>query len=158
MDVVRRMQAGVVANDPMLNGMCEAVAWRMKADAAVVTLLLERDQVFIGRHGLRSSPGKMPRQHSDAMLGLRYFEELRMDENPVMARNPMVHGPHDAFRSVVTAPLFMDGVVIGALNVLTRTHRTAPHDEAALAILFQACRGIEAHLPFGVLIRIKAAS
>lgn len=150
------MQASVVAHDPVLNGMCESVVYRMKADAAVVTLLLETEQVFIGQYGLRSSPGRMPRQHSDAMLSMlsmRYFEELRMDENPDMAHNPMVHGPHDSFRSVVTAPVLLDGAVVGAINVLTRHHRTGPYDETALATLFQTRAAIAAHLAFGVLIR-----
>jgi len=155
MDVVRRMQAGVIADDPMLDGMCAVVTHRMKADAAVVTLLLEIEQVFIGQHGLRSSPGAMPRQHSDAMLVVEYFEELRMDENPAMARNPMVHGPHDSFRSVVTAPVRIDGAVVGALNVLTRRHRPQPYGPEDMAILFDARRGIEAHLAFGVLVRAR---
>lgn len=153
MDVVRRMQGSVIADDPMLDGMCEVIAFRLGADAAVVTLLLEREQVFIGSHGLRSSPGSMPRQHSGAMLSMAYFEELRMDENPVMSRNPMVHGPHDHFRSVVTAPVSLDGAVVGALNVLTRHHRAAPYGPTELAELFRARAGIEAHLAFGVLIR-----
>ncbi len=59
MEVVRRMQASVLAVDPMLDAMCEAVADAMGADAAVVTLLLETEQVFIGAHGLASSPGAM---------------------------------------------------------------------------------------------------
>lgn len=153
MDLVRRMQASVVAADPMLDAMCENVARRMAADAAVVTLLLEQEQVFIGSFGLRSSPGAMRRQHSDAMLVLHYFEELRMDENPAMARNPMVHGPHDSFRSVVTAPVLLEGAVVGALNLLWRRHRDAPCDAAELASLFAARDSIQAHLAFGVLIR-----
>ena len=157
MDVVRRMQAGVIADDPILNGMCAVVTHRMKADAAVVTLLLEAEQVFIGQYGLRSSPGAMPRQHSDAMLVMEYFEELRMDENPAMSRNPMVHGPHDAFRSVVTAPVIIDGAVVGALNVLTRHHRAEAYGAEALKLLFDARRGVEAHLAFGVLVRTRQA-
>lgn len=156
-EVVRRMQAGVIADDPILNGMCEIAVNRLGADAAVVTLLLERDQVFIGQHGLRSSPGAMPRQHPDAMLAMAYFEELRMDENPAMARNPMVHGPHDAFRSVVTAPVMVDGAVVGALNVLTRHHRPTPYDDSAIAELFRMRAAIQTHLAFGVFVRSRAA-
>ena len=153
MDAVRRMRASVLAVDPMLGAMCEALADAMGADAAVVTLLLETDQVFIGTYGLRSSPGTMPRQFGDDILRIGVFEELRMDENPAMAKNPMVHGPHDAFRSVVTVPVVHDGVVVGGLNVLTRQHRTAPYDEAALAFLRRGRDAMQAHLAFGVLIR-----
>lgn len=147
------MQASVIPQDPMLDAMCENVCRSMDADAAVVTLLLEEDQVFIGSFGLRSNPGAMRRQHSDAMLVMKYFEELRMDENPAMARNPMVHGPHDVFRSVVTAPIILERAVVGALNVLCRHHRAKPYDEAALAKLFEARDLIQTHLTFGVLVR-----
>lgn len=153
MDVVRRMQASVLARDAMLDAMCEAAADAVGADAAVVTLLLERDQVFIGSYGLRGTPGAMPRQHGDDMLGLCYFEELRMDENPVMARNTMVHGPHDSFRSVVTAPLRVEGAIVGALNLLCRVHRTAPYAASDLAAVFAARDRIAAHLAFGVMVR-----
>lgn len=153
MDVVRGMQAHLVAEDPILDAMCEVITRDLRADAAVVTLLLEDEQVFIGTFGLRSNPGAMRRQHSDAMLTVRYFEELRMDENPAMRANPMVHGEHDSFRSVVTAPIFVDGTVVGALNVLTRTHRPQPYGEIEMAKVFQARDRIQAHLAFGVLVR-----
>lgn len=153
MDVVRRMQGCLPAVDPMLDIMCEAVSDSMKADAAVVTLLLETEQVFIGSHGLLESPGSMPRQFGDDILRVDVFEELRMDENPAMANNPMVHGPCDRFRSVVTVPVVYEGAVVGALNVLTRTHRAAPYDAAALALLMRGRKAVQAHLAFGVLIR-----
>lgn len=152
-DVVRRMQGAVLARDPMLDAMCEGLCDAMGADAVVATLLLERDQVFIGQYGLRSNPGAMPRQFGDDVLGLPVFEELRMEANPAMALNPMVHGPHDAFRSVATVGLVVEGMVVGGLNVLTRRHRSAPYDAAALAWLFRGRAAIEAHLAFGVLIR-----
>lgn len=158
MEVVRRMQAGMIADDPILNGMCEVTVSRLKADAAVVTLLLEKEQVFIGQFGLRSSPPGMPRQHSDSMLTMAYFEELRMDENRDMVRNPFVHGPYDAFRSVITAPVIIEGAVVGALNVLTRHHRPAPYDDAALAELFAMRSAIQSHLAFGVFVRTRAGA
>ncbi len=40
MAVVRRLQAVLLAADPMLDAMCETLADRLAADAAVVTLLL----------------------------------------------------------------------------------------------------------------------
>lgn len=153
MDVVRRMQASVLARDAMLDAMCETLAHAMAADAVVVTLLLETDQVFIGSFGLHSSPGAMPRQFGDDILQLDIFEELRMDENPAMARNPMVHGPHDRFRSVATVPIRADGAVVGGLNVLTRQHRTTPYSAGERASLGRGREAIEAHLAFGVLIR-----
>lgn len=155
MDVVRRMQASVLAVDPMLDAMCESLADAMAADAVVVTLLLERDQVFIGSYGLRSDPGAMPRQFGDDVLAVELLEELRMDENPAMARNPMVHGPHDCFRSVATMPLVVDGMVVGGLNVLTRAHRTAPYGATDLAVLRRGRDGMQAHLAFGVLVRAE---
>lgn len=153
MEVVRRMQASVLVVDPLLDAMCEGVADALGADAAVLTLLLERDQVFIGMYGLASSPGSIPRQFGDDVLRMAVFEELRMDENPAMARNPMVHGPHDHFRSVATVPVVQDGAVVGGLNVLTRQHRMAPYDAAALVALRRGRDAMQAHLAFGVLIR-----
>lgn len=153
MDVVRRMRACVLAVDPMLDAMCEALADAMGADAVVATLLLETDQVFIGSYGLAGNPGAMPRQYGDDILRVEVFEELRMDENPAMVRNPMVHGPYDGFRSVATVPVVLEGAVVGGLNVLTRTHRAAPYDAGALATLRRGRDAIQAHLAFGVLVR-----
>ncbi len=95
----------------------------------------------------------MARQFGDDILRVALFEELRMETHPAMAANPMVHGPHDRFRSVATMPVTVDGVVVGGLNVLTRQHRSAPYDAAALAMLRQGCDAVQAHLAFGVLVR-----
>lgn len=154
-EVVRRMQSSLLASDPMLDAMCENLAYAMGADAAMMTLLLETDMVFIGAYGLRHNPGSLPRPIRAAPLRDEVYEELRVDELSTFDQNPMVHGPYDWFKSVASAYVLHEGVVVGGLAVCTRTHRAKPYDAAALAELFRARDAVQAHLRFGVMIRAK---
>lgn len=156
-EFVRRMQSSLLASDPMLDAMCENVAYAMRADAAIVTLLLETEQVFIGTYGIRHNPGVLARPVRAPTLGDEVYEELRIDEVSAFDQNPMVHGPYDWFKSVASAYVWHDGVVIGGLGVCTREHRATPYDAAARAELFRARDTIQAHLRFGVMIRAKAS-
>lgn len=156
-DVVRRMQSSLLASDPMLDAMCENLAYATGADAAMMTLLLETEMVFIGTYGLRHNPGVLPRPIRAAPLRDELYEELRVDELSTFDDNPMIHGPYDWFKSVASSYVLHDGVVVGGLAVCTRKHRATPYGEAARADLFRARDAVQAHLRFGVMIRAKAS-
>lgn len=155
-EIVRRMQSSLLASDPMLDAMCENLAHAMGADAAMMTLLLEIEMVFIGTYGLRHNPKVLPRPVRSSPLRDELYEELRADENSIFDQNPMVHGPYDWFKSVASAYVIDEGVVVGGLAVCTRAHRAKPYDEAARAELFRARDAVQTHLRFGVMIRAKA--
>lgn len=152
-DLVRQMRASTLAVDPMLDAMCELIASEMRADAVITSLLLEREQVFVGTYGLPNNPVSLPRELGDDMLDVPYFEVLRMDEHPAMSKNQIVHGPYDTFRSVTFVPVKYQGAVVGGIGVLTRTHRTAPYSPAEMAKIFRWRDAVQTHLQFGVLIR-----
>lgn len=152
-ELVRQMQASTLAVDPMLDAMCELIANEMRADAVITSLLLEREQVFIGTYGLPNNPVSLPRELSDDIFDVPYFELLRMDEHPAMSKNQIVHGPYDTFRSVTFVPVKHQGAVVAGIGVLTRTHRTAPYNTLELTKIFKWRDAVQAHLQFGVLIR-----
>lgn len=58
MDVVRRMQAAVLARDRVLDGICAGLCDAMGADAVVAAPLQARDQVFVGKKGCGRRRGR----------------------------------------------------------------------------------------------------
>lgn len=130
---VQRARSLITGSAPVLDGLCRVAADLTLSDAAGISFLTEKEQIFYGREGIcvtsvrRCFPFSVLEKPISAISDVRPMVEGKSCD--------LVHGAVDRFVGMLVTPLQFDGVAIGVFACYSRRVRDDFTDTAKARLL-----------------------
>lgn len=119
--IVENLVSRVGLHNPAASEICRHAAMHVGSDACLMTLASTSKQHIIGAYGMRTHIPHFDRRFDDEAMETSFFEVLDLPGHADAATSPLVNGSVDAFRSMITTPLFYEGNVVGEMYFFFRS-------------------------------------